>query len=316
MIRSALGGWLLMWGCNSCRSCQPELPDTDVDTDVEDSSVDTDPDDTDTDIPDTDLPAHCLVNGFEPDSPSSPTTLPFEQLACGEFANPVDADWWDFDVELDGWVKLRVDARTLGSRADPAVVITRDGAPWADARDLNDGVEDVLLKFPALAGHYQVFVNEELLAGGPDEFFYEMLISKSKPPVDAWDIDDTEPNNTSATAQLLPDAAKTVILGGADVDADLDVYKIHVPSVPERATYTFDVDAYEFGSPADFRLDIRDSAGTLLSSVIHGQEGWERDPWGQIDSFGDEDLFVTVREELSHEGPAYWYLLTVTREVE
>lgn len=302
----------LLFGLIGCTSCQrePDLPDTHTDTDQH--GGDTGHGDT----VDTDVDRTCPFVGVEPDGVGNPTVFALEQTACGEFSAPADGDWWQVTLPEDGWVAFRVDARSIGSRADPAIVVMRDGAVLADARDRDDGTsEDPYLRMPADPGTYELFVNEETLAGGPDEFFYHLLASVSKPPVETWDVDDTEPNDDDTHAQTIPSQAYAVVLGEATHDHDVDDYRLDVPA-GAKTTFTLQIVASSLGSPADFRLDVVDGTGAARGSATEGPLSWERDPQLVVVSQGDEALYVRVREELNRHGLAYWYALEITRDVE
>lgn len=291
-----------------CRACAPEATPPTGDTDTDDGPVDTDP--IETDPPDP----HCDVTGAEPDSTTSPGALPLEALACGEFANPGDVDWWEVSLAEPDWLSIRIDARALGSRADPAVVVFQDGAPIAELRDREQD-EDVYLRIPGEVGAYALFVTEELLAGAPDSYPYELRASATKPPVDAWDVDDLEPNDGAVAAQLLPSAAVARAMGRSDRPNDVDVWRIDVPA-GEKTDLVVRVIASAKGSPGDFRVDVQDGTGAVRAAASEGPHGWERDPVVNVTSEGDESLFVFVRDELAQDGVCYWYVLEVERDVQ
>jgi hypothetical protein len=290
-----------------CRACQPEAtPPVDSDSDNEGFDTDTA---VESDLPDP----HCDVTGTEPDSSGSPVRLELEALACGEFAVPADVDFWLLEIAEPDWLSIRIDARSLGSRTDPAVVVFRDAQAIAQARDRDDS-EDVYLRIPARAASYTLFVTEELLAGGED-YPYELLASATKPPVDSWDLDDAEPNDGPSAAQPLPSAAIARAMGQSDAPNDVDVWRIDVPS-GEKTDFTVRIIAASMGSPGDFRVDVQDGTGALRAAASEGPQGWERDPVVTVTSEGDESLYVFVRDELAQDGDSYWYVLEVERDVQ
>ena len=291
-----------------CRACRPEATPPTGDTDTDDGPVDTDPQETDPPDP------HCDLTGAEPDSSTSPGVLPLEALACGEFATPGDADWWQLTLAEPDWISIRIAARAIGSRADPAIVVCEDGLPVAELRDRDDD-EDVYLRIPTEAATYGLFVTEELLGGAPDEYPYELLASATKPPVDEWDVDDLEPNDGAVAAQTLPSAPLARAMGRSDRPNDIDVWRIDVPA-GEKTNFTVRIIASAKGSPGDFRVDVQDGSGAVRAAASEGPHGWERDPEVTLTSEGDESLFVFVRDELAQDGACYWYVLEVERVIE
>ncbi len=291
-----------------CRACQPEATPAPGDSDTDGGPGDTDLQETD--VP----PPRCDVIGAEPDSTTSLGVLPLEALACGEFANPGDVDWWQVDLAEPDWLSLRVSARAIGSRADPAVVVFHDGSPIAALRDREQD-EDVYLRIPGEVATYTLFVTEELLAGAPEEFKYELLASATKPPVDSWDVDDLEPNDGALAAQSLPSAPIVRAMGRSDHPGDVDVWRIDVPA-GEKTDFIVRVIASAKGSPGDFRVDVQDGTGVVRASASEGSHGGERDPVVNVTSEGDESLFVFVRDELDGDGVCYWYVLEVERAVQ
>lgn len=295
----------LLLGCGSCR---PEATPPSGDTDTDGGGVDTDRDETDLPEP------RCDVTGVEPDSTTAPGTLPLEALACGEFASPGDVDWWAVTLAEPDWLAVRIDARSIGSRTDPAVVVFEDGTPVAELRDRDDD-EDVYLRIPGKVGTYGLFVTEELLAGAPDEYPYELLASATKPPVDSWDVDDLEPNDSAMAAQTVPSAPLARAMGRSDRPNDVDVWRIDVP-VGEKTDFVVRILASAKGSPGDFRVDVQDGSGAVRAAASEGPHGWERDPVVTFTSEGDESLFVFVRDELAQDGYCYWYVLELERVIE
>jgi hypothetical protein len=295
-------------GCRGCSGCRPDPDvehtdrDTDLDTDV---PIDTDPEET----ADTGPFPPCAWPEVEPDGYDTPSPLALEEQGCGAFSHPLDADWWAFDVPDEGWLRVRVDARAIGSRADPEVALTADAGASVHQVDRGDGFEDVLLVFPAVGGRWQMYLGDQLQNGAEDGFDYDVMVSSAKAPADCT-LRDAGANDDRAEAQDLGDSP--CVQGASETPSDEDWYQLRVPQ--GKHTITLDIDAAELGSPGDFRVELVDATDTIVASASYGMRGWELDPLASYVSSGDETLFVRVVEEANGEGQAYWYFLGISLE--
>lgn len=294
---------LTLLGCRACEGCRPDV-DPDVDTDS-DRPADSDPPDTDTD---TGEAPPCDWPESEPQSFEDPDETRLEELACGEWGSAADLDFWFVDLPKPMWLTVRVDARSIGSLGDPAVALTAADGTSIARSEYDDGDEDVQLRFPATAGRWSILVSNEQPGGGDEGYHYELLVGQAKEPVD-WDDDEVEPNDAWSSAQLLP--IGTRVYGDVE-DGDGDWFRVRVPV--DKHTLRFAVDAYAYGSPGDFSLELRDAAGEVVASASAGELGWEHDPVITYTSTGDEDLIVGVAEQLDHEGAPFWYVLEIAEE--
>jgi hypothetical protein len=312
VARATAGGRVLRWrwfglvtlcGCQGCKSCRPDLP-----TETEDTA----PHDTG----ETALPSHdtspeppCAWPETEPNSIATPNGFAMEEVACGAVQASLDLDAWRFTLDTDSWLMIRIDARSLGSPLDPGLAIAGTDGVSAEVHEYDQGQEDAILVFPALAQDYLVVVTDEVGAGGADSE-YELLAGLAKAPVwnNAIEIAD---NGSRDLAQDL--VAGDAVLADIEDASDVDWYAVRVPA--GKRTLVLDIDAYTFGSAGNFELSLYDEDAVLIAAAFAGEQGWERDAWLSYTSEGDETVYLNVREEDGRSGRPYWYLLTLTEEI-
>lgn len=292
--------WGLLVACARCRQ-EPDLPDTPQDSARSDTDVVGQP--TDTALP------HCGAVHAEPDGPAAALDLPLETVGCGAFGAPLDADWWRVVAPEAGWLLLRVDARRIGSRADPDLVLLIDDIPVAVQRDSSTS-EDIALRVPHAGGPITLLVTEGTGAGDAEDFAYEVLASATKPPVDAWDLDEVEPNDATGSAQGFAAASSVIVLAASDAPGDVDRWRVDVPA-GEKGALAVRVLAAAEGAPGDYAFDVHDAGGQLRASATGGAADDPRDPIAVLDADGGDSLEIAVRESTGAGGPMWWYVLQV-----
>ena len=303
-MRTAWWTWTLWIACRGCKACGEPLP---VDT-ADDTDVSTD-EPVETDVVDTEPPPPCPNPESEPNGLDTPDALRLEELACGSFQAPLDIDAWEFDLAEDDWLLVRVAARSFGSRADPALVLSSARGGNAQVTAQNSGFEDPMLLFPASAGRWTALVIEETGQGDADGYPYELLAGTAKAPV-TWDVADPGDNESLAAAASL--AFDDVLFGVIDNPTDADWYTVEVPVGKQALVLA--IDAARWGSAGDFVLGLFDAGGKKVAEATTGPLGVERDPGLRYTSLGGEDLFLRVQESEGRSGEAYWYLLSATVE--
>lgn len=264
---------------------------------------------------DTAPPPRCAIEESEVNNEAATADeLPLDRRGCGLFQAPNDPDFWTFDVPESAWVGVWLDARENGSIADPGLFVVGPGG-LVVARDDGDETADVRLLFPAPVGTYTLTVREEGFQGAEDgRYFYDLLATVQKAPLE-WTGLEVEPND--AVAQATPAGPGDVLLGAlADPDDD-DVFRVAIPV--GRHELTARIDAFTLGSPADLMMNLVDAGGSSPGcgasnpscEFRRGEVGFERDPWLQYTSEGDEVLYVRVRSEDGFGSPIHWYALSV-----
>jgi hypothetical protein len=289
-------------GCKGCSGCGPDLPtdlpvdSSDSDTDTGDSAIDTEPQ------------PPCDVPEVEPnDAFDAGTPLPLELTGCGVFDEGIDLDRWDVDFPNTAWLGLHVDAYAIGSSSDPTLTLTSDDGQVAQVGGETFG-EDIHLVFPSLPDTYRLLLTDQNATGGED-YLYEILATHTKAPV-VWNLLEDEPNDSRTEPQDLFDGDD--VFGMIESSSDRDWYRITVPSGPH--VVTLDVDAYEYGAAANFRLVMYDESETEIGDYFAGENAWDPDPLAERTSTGDEVWYVRIREQNNRAGRAYWYLLKVSVE--
>ena len=107
--------------------------------------------------------------------------LPMEQLGCGAYDSPGDFDVWEFETPVSGWLSVSVRAESLGSYADPVLVLTSPGGSAADVRSGHE-TKDPRLLFPGASGVYSALLSEQNIQGDTELYGYEILASQAKAP--------------------------------------------------------------------------------------------------------------------------------------
>jgi hypothetical protein len=316
-----LGWWLpsvFLVGGGGC-SCQPQLP-TDDET--------TPPDTRDTAPPPTGETAApegpCPQEEVEPnDEAVIATELAFESRACGAVSEAGDSDWWRFVHEEAGWLAAEVRAGD-GAIIDPTLVLNGDG--WSAQRLDGPGTLEPRLVFPAPAGEVDLLVTEQRGLGG-ERYGYTVLVSEAKAPA-VWTQVETEPNDDDARAEPL--ALGDAVLGGMDGNGalpDFDWYALSIPA--GRQNVRVAVTAYGEGSSANLTVRLYDrdlgnlpegcrdpcapgAVGCVDCAIEGGTSAEDLDPQAVYGSLGSETVFVQVLEAGGREGPAYWYVLSVS----
>lgn len=299
--------WLMLFACRGCEACRPDV----VPVDTGESDTDTNPVDTDTTVPDTDVPPPCAQPEIEPNGLDEPNAIVMEQYACGTFDPIYDVDARTVEVPRAMWLRVRVDARSIG-RADPIVILSSADGQTAQGSERDDGFEDPLLVFPTDATRWTVLVTDEAGQGGPDNFPYQLMVAEAKAPVE-YDATESESEHSSAEIAQ-PLAFGTTVFGDMEGTFASDWYSMSIPAGKQTLTVT--VEAFSAGSPGDFSVALYDADGTQVATAAVGEHGWEHDPWLQYTSGGSETLYLRVAEATGRTGRAYWYTAQVSVEGE
>lgn len=282
--------------CDGCARCRPDLPETDTDPVEQDTDPHVDPD--------TEAPP-CEWPEVEPnDALDAAAPVPLEVLACGAIDPALDVDQWAFAVEAPLWLGVHVSSTSIGSRADVALLLTRDEADPVEARDREDGEQDVALVFPALPGAYRATILDEGLRGGPEDYFYELLVTEEKQPVE-WTLASAGATEAAA-AQVLADG--DVVFGRLAAPGEAHWYRVPIPA--GTGSVELWVEAATWGAPTDPLLQLYDASLTRFATISSGPSG-ERDPATEQPTAGDVTWTVRVSDQAGRGGSAYWYTLFV-----
>lgn len=297
MKRSSLLALFLV-GCGPCRGCQPELPDTDG----QDTDTDTDPT-----VVDTAPPAACTLPEEEPNNAlSQAQELPLEVQACGELSPAPDFDNWRFTVPGAMWLGVYAHSTSIGSRSDVGLVLIRDDDESIEVHDRDDGEQDVELVFPATAAGFTALIVDDNNLGGPDDYFYELLVGEAKAPVtyNLVEVDADAPED----AQTLAD--EDVVMGFIDEAHDVDWYRLPIPA--SMRSVEMWVEARQHGSAATLRVQVYDDPeGTPFATLVGSSDGTSDDPDDELPTEGDAVWYLRVSAPSGQGGFAHWYTLAV-----
>ncbi len=298
-------GLAVLAGPASCRRILPDDPDDTARPDT-DPPVESD-EDTGGPVP------RCAVDEAEPnEGPQEATALPLETRGCGTIGGAGDRDVWSTELAEESWIDVRVDAQTLGSRAD--VLATLAGGQDGLGLTVVDGLDhtDARMVVPASVGAYTITVLPDGPQAGGEDAFYEIRASITKPPVDAdvAEAANDDPDDPQALSVPVGHPEGLVVVGGWSGLTDEDHYAVSVPAGGHRLTV--DVEAAVHASPSDPVLIV--TIDGVQITVSDSDFGASPDPsWTQTFSAATE-VGLTVRAEDGRTGPGHWYALRVRME--
>lgn len=300
---------LLLWlvACNGCGPKFPETPDDPPPVDTSqppdtgrESAVDSGPL----------LPPRCDLLELEPnDVIGQAWTIPMEEWVCGEMTDteansavPGDVDFMSFTTTQPGWVEVEVESAVRGASADMQFILLD---PWGGSVTVFDGylTTDPILRYPAeQAGTYTITLSETSYLAG-DAYDWYLMASRIKAPI-AWDVDEVEPNDSSAAAMSLTVGQR--LFGRFDRTNDFDWY--HVVTPADATTIRFTVEAFALGSPVDPQIALYEAdASTLIRLDSNGEVDYDLDPWFEQKQTGPQEWYFSVRNEAASGGDYHWY---------
>ena len=290
--------------CIGCHGRGCGLPNTD-DEQLVDTSVG------ETGSTGVEVEGPCEVPEVEPNgSEAEAYVLPLEAQGCGSFVGDLDLDYWLIDFEHNGWLSVDLESRSIGSLADPGLLLSSEGGMSAHVGDSTSG-EDIHLVFPSGPERYHAMVAELQAGQGGDKHDYEIMASWAKPPV-SWNRDEVEPNDVFGSGQEVEDG--DLLFGWLHSSIDADWFQIDLAA--GKQTVILDLDAWEFGSAGDFKLIVYNEAEEALGTWYSGAVGWELDPYVEITVPGNQTLSLRVAEQRERSSALCWYVLNVHVESE
>lgn len=325
---ASLAPWTLaltFLGCKACIGCfepgmpsEPEQPHQgDTDTGVEDTGETAPPED-------TTPPPPCEVPESEPnDGLDESDSVPLEATACGSFSEQGDTDRLVFPAEDAPWIRIDVDAASIGSAADVTFTLSAwDVGEHTIVMNSYDE-EDPWILFPALGdSEYQVSLYESQDLHGED-YEWELLASEDKAPID-WNLQESDDNDLCKNAQTL--TAGDVVLGWLDSDNDYDWYHVEVPASEDKINWTFEIEASSLGSPLAGRLTVWDELVVELDDVkfiatsFHDPDTSDPDPKIELSTEEEGDLYMVVQKPTFTGDPPgtgyHWYSLSISNDLE
>jgi hypothetical protein len=300
------GSWygLLAVVGTGCSRCTADLPDPPIEESArEDTAGETGSETGQVDEPPCDVP-ESEPNGTEDEAGS----LPLDRVGCGVFGAQLDQDLWRIAFPQEGWVAFYVEARAIGSKADPDLTLQSAQGQFA----LVDGFgEDPTLVFPTQPDEFTVMLADHLSGspGGPD-YHYEILATWAKEPVSWNRQEDDAGNDLFESAEVLGSGDR--VLAWVDSTLDTDWFMLDIPG--GKHTVTLSVEAYAHGSAGNFKIVTFDEDKNRLQTWYFGEMGFELDPWARWTSSGDERIYLRVIEESGRYGRPAWYLLAASLE--
>ncbi len=320
MLRHA--PWLALFAlasCKGCAGCQPTLNPDDNGEKKGDTEEPVDSAESEPPL-DTAPPPPCALPEEEPNSPYD-LALELEQelIACGYFSSGMDFEWMVFEEEDADWLLVDVRAESIGSAANVGFVISTED--FSEAVEVNGSrySEDPVLTFPAMgAGRHYMYLFEEDQQGGED-YEWELMLSETKCPVE-YNATATEVGDTPSVALELEDG--DVYFGTFDYPDDYDWYVIHSPATKDKIDWTFTVEAYGSGSPANSRMSLWSAdvlktgtyEGGALENAVSDEDSYDLDPRLEHSITEEADLYLMVKESDGEGSAYYWYTLTASAQ--
>jgi len=326
----SLTPWLIaatLVGCKACIGCvEPELPDNPDDPVIGDTDSDTgDTADTTTPV-DTAPPPPCDVPENEPnDGMDQANAFELEQRACGGFTVEDDGEWLVFPAGDAQWIRVAVDAASMGSAADVTLTVNALESFTNTLLSSTMYWEDPWIVFPALGdSEYHLFLSERSNQYG-DDHEWEVLASEDKAPVE-WTVDEIEDNNLAERAQTVE--AGEVVFGVISEPDDYDWFHIPVPDIGEKISWDVNVEAYTSGSPLASRITLYDAdiAGADMDDVDWLATSWsdsaeyDMDPRIEIQSEGATDWYLVIKNPTTsgsgRGSPFHWYTISIQNDAD
>lgn len=297
-------------GLYGCKSCIGDLPGDNNNN----NNTDTAPRDTDTEDTapvDTGPPPPCAIPEVEPNNTlGAAQALELETWACGVLETKGDFDYFRFETEKAGWIKIWARGQDLGSSSDLQLALTDPADDYSAVSTTSvDNLDPLILFYAARPGTFYVNVSDQYYGYGSD-YIWELIASAAKAPL-VWSDDEVEPNDVLADAQAAQSGE--TYFGIVSSGSDLDWFVLDLPE--GENTITARIYAWNYGSPLLSRLRLYDPDATKVKDINYGENATDPDailtyktstpgPWG-----------VLVSSRTSAGGSeAYWYVLELTVE--
>jgi hypothetical protein len=294
---------LLLLAC----PCGGGLPDGDADnTTTQTQGTD------DTAQADTAPPAACAQPETEFNgSYSDATPIVMEEWACGGLDAATDTDFLTFESPYDGWLKIRVNAATIGSSSDMRLLFG-DGGSQYNALNLSQRTStDPKLVVPAPGDTQWYAILSEQYGGYGEEHYWQFHASMTKAPTE-WDTDEVEDNDSVDTGNQLSGDER--VFGQIESGSDQDWFIIEVE---EDELISLAIEAQEHGSPFHAEMSLYKPDGTRVRRSSSGGTTYDQDPvieytatqsgaWGVLVQYDSSSQTASVGGSLF-----YWYVLDV-----
>ena len=201
-----------------------------------------------------------------------------------------------------------MDARSIGSLADPGMLISSESGASAHVGDSTSG-EDIQVVFPTGPERYHAMLAELHSGQGGEGHTYEIMASWAKAPI-SYNRDEEESNDVPSDAQVL--VSGDMVFGWLEDAIDTDWYAVDLPA--GKQTLHIDVDAWDFGSAGDFKIIAYDEEETLLGTWMTGEMGWEVDPYVTLTVPGNQTIRFRIAEQRDRSSPICWYMIRFSLE--
>jgi hypothetical protein len=268
----------------------------------------------DTFLVDTSPPDACSQPEIESNNGySDANEIELESWACGTLDTATDSEFLTFESPYDGWVKLTIDAASIGSSADMRLLFGDSSSQYValNLSQRNSTDPKVVAPIPGDTDWYAIL--SEQYEGFGDDYFWQFQASMVKEPTE-WDFEEEEDNNSTETGEPMVSGER--VFGQLESGSDQDWFLIEVPD--EDIPLVLSVEAQEHHSPLHAEMSLYKPDGTRVRRTSSGGSAYDQDPyieytsteagtWGVLIQVDSNDQSAGVGGSL-----LYWYVLEVT----
>jgi len=314
--------FLMLLSCKGCGAwwVMPQLPRVQPNEPSPfDTSVD-DPEEEDSGDEPLPPPSACANNELEPNGDiSDAQDLPLEEWMCGIFGEPVDNDYFSFEIEEESWLRVWVRATELGSFANPrAFLLDEDDGNFSASFEDSYLSADIDRTFKLDRGReLSIALLEQELGTdqyGPD-YEWRMRVSVVKSPV-TWnteepvDEDGEDSNDNSATPDIVMDGDR--VFGRVEKTGN-DWYALDLTD--ERTEVVVQTDAWIHGSPLNPEIEVEGPDGETIDYSNTHDSGYNFDAKVSFTAQEAGRYLIRLGAVDGFGGLPYWYVLDVSADV-
>ena len=283
-----------------------------------DTAVD-DPEPEDSGVPPPPPPTACANNEMEPNGVNEPQDLPLEEWMCGIFGEPIDNDYFAFEIEEESWLRVWVRAAELGSFANPrAFLLDEDDGDFSASFEdsyLSSDIDRTIKLDKGRDLKIGLLEQEIGTTQFGEEFEWRMRVSIVKAPV-TWNaeepVDDNgdDFNNNSASPDIVADGDR--VFGRMEKTGN-DWYAIDLTD--ERTEVVIQTDAWIHGSPLNPELRVKGPDGETIDYAYTHLSDSNYDARVAFTAQEAGQYLIKLSPFGGFGGQPYWYVLDVSAQI-
>ena len=289
----------------ACPFCSPGLPNGDPNQMTQTPPAD------DSGPVDTSPPDACAQPEIESNnSYSDANEIEMEHWACGYLETSTDSEFLTFESPYDGWIKMRLEAASIGSSADMRLLFGDNSSQYVALNLSQRNSTDPRIVAPIPGGIEWYAILSEQYGGYGEDYFWEFHASMVKEPTD-WDFEEEESNNSLEEGESLESGER--VFGQLESGSDQDWFLIEVPE--EDIPIVLSIEAQEHHSPLHAELSLYKPDGTRVRRTSSGGTAYDQDPYIEYTSTQAGTWGVLVQVDSNDQSAGvggsqfYWYVL-------